>query len=279
MSAEKSIESRSRKAFENSLDPKDFFASAAHVEALSRILFVIEENRRCAALCGAAGIGKSYLLRVAARELSRTQRLVITLDLSGFDKSEFLWNLAAALRLGPKDGECTGRLWRMVEDYLRGMQHSGRQQVFLFDNVDRAEADCLVAVERVLEIGSFEDCRVSAVLALRSLHRTQSSFVDVCALRIELDAFTELETSRYIAARLTAAGCDANLFNDKSLAEIFKHSSGIPRDINRLCELSIHHAAHSGLQSIDEATVRLVAGDSSDNDDESFGLPLLYDLL
>lgn len=267
------------KAFENTLEPERFFQSSTHVEALSRMLFLVEENRHCATLTGAAGIGKTLLLRVAARELRRSQRLVVSVDLACLDKTELLWRLAAGMRLAPKDGESTGRLWRMLEDYLTGLRHSGLQRAFLFDNADRAGEGCLPAIERVMQIDSSEGRGTTAILAGRSFDpkALRVPLVEMCDLKIEVDALTALETSRYVTSRLAAVKCDENLFEDTAMDAIFKNTSGVPRDINRLCELSLMAAMHLGRETVDQTSVSGAAQELRQVDDSESGIPLLFE--
>src|SRR4051812_36324078 len=48
-----------------------FYPTAGHNEALARIEHLVEGRRRAGVLLGQSGVGKSLLLKVAARELSR----------------------------------------------------------------------------------------------------------------------------------------------------------------------------------------------------------------
>ena len=61
--------------FRGSLDPRYFFNSPSHDEALARLQFLVDNQRRLGLMLGAAGSGKSLLLEVFSRRLRGDARL------------------------------------------------------------------------------------------------------------------------------------------------------------------------------------------------------------
>ncbi|HKD38008.1 MAG TPA: hypothetical protein VKB78_14445, partial [Pirellulales bacterium] len=57
--------------FRGGIDPKFFYESPTHEEALARLRFLVEERQRLGMLMGESGTGKSMLLEVVARQLRR----------------------------------------------------------------------------------------------------------------------------------------------------------------------------------------------------------------
>ena len=55
-------------------DPKLFYQSPTHEEALARLHFLSDQRRRLGLLVGASGSGKSLFLEVFAQQLRRTGR-------------------------------------------------------------------------------------------------------------------------------------------------------------------------------------------------------------
>jgi len=91
--------------FRNTLDTRWFYQSPAHEESLARLLFLVENHRRCGVLSGAAGTGKSLLMTVLAGEAARIGSEVARVDLFGRSGPEMLWEIVAELRIpaGPDD--------------------------------------------------------------------------------------------------------------------------------------------------------------------------------
>ena len=57
--------------FGGGLNPRYFFPSPAHDEALARLHFLVEHHQRLGLLLGSTGTGKSLVLDVLARDMRR----------------------------------------------------------------------------------------------------------------------------------------------------------------------------------------------------------------
>src|SRR5215813_8487254 len=69
--------------FRGSVGENQFYPTAGHDEALARIEYLVESQRRLGVLVGEAGIGKSLILRVAAKRLIRTGAGAVVIDALG----------------------------------------------------------------------------------------------------------------------------------------------------------------------------------------------------
>ena len=66
------------------------------------------------------------------------------------------------------------------------------------------------------------------------------------------------QTAEYIKAHLDYAGCDRDIFSESAIDDIFRHSSGIPRMINKACTSSLIYGAQNRKNIIDDRMVGLV---------------------
>ena len=247
----------SESPFRNRIDPRWYYASPQHNEALARSLFLVEERRRCGTLTGPAGTGKSLLLSVLAKEVRRTQRQVAFVDAAELTGQGILWELAAALHLAPSVSASHFDLWRTVSDHLQGQRLAGFQTVLLFDHVEQARTDCLPTLERLVRLEGRPDCWTTIILSARSfdLPYGSSLLAELTDLRIQLAPFNQHDTSQYVHALLKTSGCDRDLFSDETLEAIFKRTRGIPREVNRVCDLSLLAAMGEQHSRIDPATL------------------------
>jgi type II secretory pathway predicted ATPase ExeA len=71
--------------FRSCLDPRFFYRSPTHEEALSRLHFLVEQRRRVGLLMGPAGSGKSLLLEVFAEQLRQKGLPVAKVNLLGIE--------------------------------------------------------------------------------------------------------------------------------------------------------------------------------------------------
>jgi general secretion pathway protein A len=191
------------------------------------------------------------------RELARTQRNGVAIDLTGLDGDEFLWELAESLELTPQDSEPTRRLWQLVDDQLHAMSLSGLETVVLLDAWERSDAGCTAVVERLLGSAHHGTGNVTVLVGVRA--RPDAKMPGVLAelsdLRIELAPLDRMHTAEYVRSHLAQAGSIRDVFDHESLAAIYEHSGGIPRQINRLCHFALLAAMGEERPSVDAACV------------------------
>lgn len=253
----------SESPFRNQLDERWFFAGSLHDEALARLQFVIEQQRRCAVLTGGAGTGKSLLLHTLGRQLRRTQRQSALCDLNGLGADEFLSACAAALHAdcGPSPADPRG--WRSLEDHLAVLRLAQIPTVLLLDQFDRAGRDVLPAVRRLMDAAQGASCWLTVIVAARSLDSPPHRAVvaEAADLLVEVGPWTRRETTAYIRQTLAEAGAQADLFTAAALRAVFDETGGVPRAVNRLCDLSLLAAMGQDVRTVDAETVHAAAAE------------------
>ena len=90
--------------FRGDLDPKSFYPSPTHEEALARLNFLVEQHHRLGLLIGPAGSGKSLLFEVFAQQLRRQGRSVAKLSLLDVEPAEMLSLLASRVGIDGRPG-------------------------------------------------------------------------------------------------------------------------------------------------------------------------------
>ncbi|QDT91427.1 ExeA family protein [Gimesia algae] len=243
--------------FNQRLDLEYFFESEIHEEALARLLFIADEQKKCGVLSGPAGTGKTLTLKVFQQLLKRTPHQCELIDLIGLREEELLWQVCASLRLGPALDTKLPQLWRQLSDYLIGLQLIQGRQILLLDHVDQACAECIPAIERLLHIGNQQFPALSLVLTLNNLKTTHlDSISRLSDLSIELDRFEQETTERYITSRLSWSGCQTDLFSSAAYKEIQAASQGIPENINQICDLALLAGFEQSLPTIDADVIK-----------------------
>lgn len=243
--------------FNQRLDQGYFFESEIHEEALARLLFIAEEQKKCGVLSGPAGTGKTLTLKVFQQLLKRTPHQCEFLDLIGLGEEELLWQVCASLRLGPALDTKLPQLWRQLSDYLIGLQLIQGRQILLLDHVDQARTECISAIERLLHVGNQQFPALSLVLTLDHQNTTHVDTVSrLSDLSIELDCFERETTESYITSRLSWSGCQADLFTPAAYQEIQVASQGIPEKINQICDLALLAGFEQNLPTIDADVIK-----------------------
>jgi len=247
--------------FRNRLETRWFYQSPGHEEALARLLFLVENGRRCGVLTGAAGTGKSLILEVVRGEALRSGSEVASVDLLGRSSREMLWEILAGLRRSPGIDDAPHRLWRKLQDHVLANHCARGSLVLILDHLDRAHADCLAVVERLQHIVAGGESGLTLILGVRQ-HRDAAfwqSLREISDLRIELGALDRDQTQLYLEALLSRVGGRTDIFGQSGVNRLFEETHGIPRDLNRLCDLALLAGMADHATRIDEGIVAAAA--------------------
>ncbi|MFW6125454.1 MAG: ExeA family protein, partial [Pirellulales bacterium] len=249
-----------RTPFAGSTDPDWFWNGPAYDEALARFEFLADGHRPGGLLVGPAGSGKTLLLKVFVRRMQRKRRPAALVNLGGMDEPELLWEISAQLGLAPELMTAEFELWRRVHDRIveNGLQQFGT--LLAFDDADTADGPALRLIERLCGIDCAGQPLLTCVFAWRRSRRTRTraGLARLTELRVELPPLDNVQTTQYVTVLLERAGRREPVFDDGALAALHEFSEGIPRRINRLCDLSLAAGAASGLTAITSDVVQSV---------------------
>ena len=246
--------------FRNTLDTRWFYQSPTHEEALARLLFLVENHRRCGVLSGAAGTGKSLLLGILAGEAARTGGEVAHIDLFGRSSHEMMLEIVElGIPAGPDDA--APRLWRKLHDHILANRYSRAPLVLLLDHLDRAHAECVAVVERLQHLSAGRETALTLILGVRDERASSvaTALREISDLRIELIALDRTETKHYVEALLTRAGAAQSVFDSSAIDRLFEVTHGVPRHLNRLCDLALLAGMADHAARIDESIVAAAA--------------------
>lgn len=246
--------------FRDDVDPRWYCGTAVHEEALSRMLFAIDQRRQLAALTGASGTGKTLVLHSLEHEMRRQPREVALIDAADRDAIELLWQINGALGLAPSEHDSSARLWRCLEDYLKGMSFARRHTTLILDEPD-LNADSAGLVNRLIRLA--ESPWLTLMLAARRLPgllagNPPSELVDIQAV---LHPMNLADTERYIEQRVRLANGPDGLFSPETVEAIQRHSRGFPRLVNHICDLTLLAAMDLERPSIDGELIHIVCSE------------------
>jgi general secretion pathway protein A len=236
---------------------EQFYPTPGHNEALARIEYLVDARRRLGALLGEAGIGKSLVLDVAARQLARQGNDVVRVDSLGVSTRELLWQIAGGLGTGPRDNADVQRLWREIVDRVAENRLQQIATVLLVDDAGSAGPDATTQLVRLARLEPTPAARWTIVLAAEPGQAAlwNESLRELVDLRIDLAPWELADSIGYVQTALVEAGRFEPLFDDDTLALLHELSSGVPRRLVRLADFSLLAAAAAGVEKIDRGTV------------------------
>lgn len=241
-------------------DPRWFYQSGPHEEAIARLTFAFENRRRLAVLNGSRGTGKSLTLAVVAHTIRRTGGDVCLFDLAGRTGDDFAWSLAAGLKLGLSVDTPMSLVWRRIDEHLDGRRDAHLPVTLLCDHFGSCEQSTISAIERLLR--SEELGRSLTVIIAGRPGELPSSFQDLADLRVHLEPLDLRETHGYVTGLLEAAGATRAIFDHEALDELHALSGGLPREINRIAELALLAGQCDGAERISESLLRNAAAEA-----------------
>ena len=242
--------------FRGLLDPDFFYQSPTHEEALARLHFLVQQQRRLGLLLGRSGSGKSLLLEVLALQL-RGSGPVAKLSLLGVEPAEMLWSIASEWGLCLDPTPSLPVLWRAVTDRLVEYRYQQLRAVVLLDDVDQADARTLQHVTRLACFDFSPGTRLSIVLAGRKegMLKLGDRLLDLAELRIDLEPWEPVDTESCVTTLLAQAGRQSPVFAEPAVARLHALSHGIPRRVSQLADLALVAGAGQELQQIDADVV------------------------
>jgi general secretion pathway protein A len=235
-----------QKPFENCCDPRFYYPGQSHQAALLKLRYAVENQRGGAILAGPPGSGKTLLVGMLRTLLGKRFAPIAHLVFPQMPTDQLLAYLAGELT-GEPAGNGNAALHqsvRKIEHLLAENTGQGQHAVVVID-----EAHLLVdgqTWEALRLLLNFE-CSGQPGLTLLLVGQTGilptldriPQLEDRLGVKCLLRPFTASETGEYALHRLRVAGSDPAILDRGALPELHRLTHGIPRRINRLCDLAL----------------------------------------
>ena len=229
-------------------DPRFFFMSDRHKEALTHLTYGLQGAGGFIMLTGEVGTGKTTVSRALIQELTYTT-VVGYIHNPAVSELELLATLCDEFKL---DYDQHNLSLKVLFDLLH---------YFLLDNCQQDKA-CVVIIDeaQLLSTTALEQLRLLTNLDVehkKLLHivligqpelQQKLKLPELRQLaqritaRYHLLPLTELELASYVAYRLSIASGNPGLFSRKILKLIHRHTAGVPRLVNLVCDKALYYA-------------------------------------
>jgi type II secretory pathway predicted ATPase ExeA len=229
--------------FDNSPNPKFFYLSPEHEEALVRLVYTVRHRKGCGMLTGEYGCGKTTLSRALIQRLEAERYEIGLLTNPRWDAIDFLRE--ALYQLGVETQERRKpELLHMLNDLFFRNFREGRDTVIIVDEAQLLDDDGLFEELRLLMNFQTDDRFLVTVLLigspeLRDKVRRLKHLDQRITIRYHLNTLDDAHTGAYITHRLRMAGRTTPIFTEDAVRLIFDFTRGTPREINNVCDVAL----------------------------------------
>lgn len=232
------------KPFEQTADPRFFFAGESHQAALLKLRYALENRRGGALLTGPTGAGKTQIVETLASLIDPQIQPFVHIVFPQMSADELLAYLADELtgEFLPTNGIHASV--QRIESFLSKNVRAGRHAVVVIDEAQLlTAADTLEVVRLAMNFQIDHRQAMSLILvgqtALLPLLRRMPQLDERLAIKCVLRPFSREETAKYVRHRIETAGGSAEIVAPEAFDVLHSLTHGLPRQINRLCDLAL----------------------------------------
>jgi putative secretion ATPase (PEP-CTERM system associated) len=256
--------------FQLTPDARFFFESSVHRQAMAYLVYGLHHAEGFIIITGEVGAGKTILVDNLLSTIDQTNFItakIVTTQLAGDD----LLHLVAGGFGIAKEGLPKGSLLQRICDFILAQHRSGKRMLLIVDEAQN------LSFEALEELRMLSNIVVDRTMALQSFLLGQPQFrVTLGSPRLEqlrqrvtaayhLGPLSEAETKAYIEHRLRRADWKGDPeIADECFPLIFRHTGGVPRQINTLCSRLLLFGFLEELHTLKENAVEKVANDLRD---------------
>lgn len=251
--------------FDNTADARFYYPGESQQGALLKLRYAVEMRQPAALLAGPAGVGKTTVVQTLLRQCSEGLEPRLNLVFPQLPADQLLLYLAAQLPDKSSLPSATvEQSLRRIETALTANARAGKHALIVIDEAHLLPASGGLETIRLLLNLQHEGRPLATVVLLGqtgllvSVERTpnlEERFAVKCLLR----RLTQTETMAYVQHRLKAAGADRGIFSDAALEAIHANALGVPRRINRLCDLALLVGFAEEASIVDAAQIEAVS--------------------
>ena len=253
------------KPFQNTPDPRFFYYSKEHEEALSRLTYAVKEDLGAAMLAGVFGCGKTLIGQALVEELGEGYKIAFITN-PYLDHIELLREIVYQMGVKNNLPKEKTDLMHLLNDILCNNMNDGKKTVAIIDEAHIIE-DMMVLEELRLLLNLQLRDRFLLTLILLGQPELEEKIANNkqlsqrIAITYRLDRLTEEETGNYVVHRLKVAGRTEPIFSPEAMKSVFTTTGGIPRRINHLCKMSLLIGFGRQVNKVDEAIIHEAAND------------------
>ncbi len=232
--------------FSISPNPKFFYLSRHHREALSMLKHGTQESGGFILFTGEVGTGKTVILRTMMQQIQEENELELAVIFNpALSLIELLETICHEFGIPFAEGSSKRVLLQNISDFLTENYRKGRRALLMIDEAQHL-SDELIEQVRLLTNVETDNTKLLQVILVgqpelqdkfRQVHMRQ--IAQRITARFHLLPLSLYEVDSYVRFRMQSAGCLQVIFTQGAIRELYRISGGIPRIINVCCDRAL----------------------------------------
>ena len=247
--------------FSISPDPRFFFMSDQHREALAHLFYGMNTDGGFVLLTGEVGTGKTTVSRCLLDQVPENVNIAFILN-PRLSTVELLATICDELRIPyPADCSSVKIFVDAINSFLLDEHSQGRKTVLLIDEAQNLSPDVLEQVRLLTNLETNQQKLLQIIMIGQPEFRDMLSKAEMSQLsqritaRYHIGPLSKTDVAAYVNHRLSVAGANRTIFLSAAISKLHSLSRGIPRLINIICDRALLGAYVQGSFRIDKKTL------------------------
>ena len=247
-------------------DPDFLFWSKAHSRAFSILEYGLVTRAPLTVVTGEVGTGKTTLVQALLRNLEEDVTVGLISNAQGGRGDLLRWVLSA-LNITPDASDDYVALFEQFQDFVIEEYAAGRLVVLIIDEAQNLTFEALEELRMLTNINSNKDELLQLILLgqpelrLKITDPALRQFAQRVTATYHLDPMDLATARQYMRHRLTLVGGTGQEISPQAMRLIFETAQGIPRMINKICDLALVYTASAGHKTVSATTIRELLND------------------
>lgn len=234
-------------------DPRFFFYSRQHQEAVATLFLATSQRRGLALLVGPAGLGKTSILFTLTHMLKGSAQIAYLANPLR-DRTTMLDALLACYGMEPAASPLASQ--HLLFQYLLKTEGEGKTCVAIFDEAQDLERDQLEDIRllsnfetpngKLLQIVLAGQPRIAETLSRPDCEQIRQR----CGAVFSLVPLSRTEARDYLVHRLQTAGASPAVFAPAAVDAVISAAGGVPRNMNMICWNALNLAYALGCRQV-----------------------------
>jgi len=247
-------------------DPDFLYWSKSHQRAFAILEYGMITRAPLTVITGEVGTGKTTLVQALLSQLEHDTTVGLISNAQG-GRGDLLRWVMNALDVPYSETDEYVALFNRFQKFVIQEYSENRNVLLIIDEAQNLEVEVLEELRMLTNINSNKDELLQLILVGQPELRAKISrpelrqFAQRVSATYHIDPMDTLTTHAYVRHRLTHVGGTGKEITPQAIQYIYAQSQGIPRVVNKLCDLALVYAASGGVEKVGLPIVRELIND------------------